>query len=211
MIGEALQFIIRQLNLAEQGQAEPTTVRFPEEAPGDTIKLADRAITLVLVRVEEERVMRQDEPYFRFSGPKTDGEARTVKKAFPPVVLNLYVLFAARYPDYKTGLDFLSKIVTFFQGSPVFTAGLPANLPELRMELHSPTFTAQNEIWSMLKAPYHPSVMYKVTLVLLEKVQSETTAPIVQKKIEPARAKILGQEHVTDESPIKQAIVNHPS
>ena len=108
------------------------------------------------------------------------------------------------------GLDFLSKIVTFFQGSPVFTAGLPGNLPELRMELHSPTFTAQNEIWSMLKAPYHPSVMYKVTLVLLEKMQSETPAPMVQ-KIEPARKRSIGQEEITDASPIKQAIVNHPS
>lgn len=217
MIDQALQFIVGQLNRKFSSSGKEPLVSLPKEEPGDTVKLVNTAVTALLVRMEEERVMRQDEPYMRFSnGDKT--KDRKAMNAFPPVVLHLFVLFVARFPNYGTGLKHISDIITFFQARPFFHDNtsnvpaemLPAGLPELRLELHSPTFTVQNEIWGALRLPLHPSVMYKVTLVLLEAQEEEQEAPMV-KNIEPARHKGPNESTLTNESPIYPSIVNHPS
>lgn len=208
MIDKALQFIVAQLNAKFTSSGQVPLVSLPKDVPDDAVKLADTAVTVLLVRMEEERVMRHDEPYMRGDTRKT--ENRKVSNAFPPVVLNLFVLFVARVKDYDTGLKRLSDIVTFFQAHPAFYDTSEKGMPELRFELHSPTFTVQNEIWSALRLPLHPSVMYKVTLVLLETQEKELEAPMV-KNVEPARHKGPNESTLTNESPIHSSIVNHSS
>lgn len=227
MIDQALQFIVKKLNGIRGNGGSQHWVSFPAEAPGDSVKLMDTAVTVLLVRIEEERIMRQDEPYFRFDKTKEEAlkpetRGRQALKARPPVVLHLYILFAARWSDYATGLKNLSDILSFFQAHPVFknnkyfpgedaTDDLDDGIPELRMELHTPTFTVQNEIWSALKAPLHPSVMYKMTLVHLEEAKTTYDESMVLKDIEPSRERLPNQNVITNESPIKESIVNHPS
>lgn len=208
MIDKALQFIVAQLNAKFTSSGQVPLVSLPKDVPDDAVKLADTAVTVLLVRMEEERVMRHDEPYMRGDTRKT--ENRKASNAFPPVVLNLFVLFVARVKDYDTGLKRLSDIVTFFQGRPAFYDTSEKGMPELRFELHSPTFTVQNEIWSALRLPLHPSVMYKVTLVLLETQEKYPDAALVT-KIEPARQRPSDQSPVTNDSPINLSIVNHSS
>ena len=219
MIDQALEFIVSKLNgIRDNNRAAQEWVSFPKETPGDSVKLMDTAITALLIRIEEERVMRQDDPYFRFNQDlKTKG--RQAYKAHPPVVLHLYILFAARWSDYGTGLKYLSDIISFFQAHPIFknekyfpgddaTKDL-RDIPELRLELHTPTFTVQNEIWSALKAPMHPSVMYKMTLVHLEEAKTIYDESMVLKDIQPSREKLPNQNVIADNSPIKESIVNH--
>lgn len=185
----------------------PEWVGFPAEMPGDTVKLKDNSINILLIRIEEERTMRLDERYYHRQQPVSNAPA-TITKSPPPIVLHLYVLLAARFSDYTTGLQRLSDIITFFQAHPVFpheTTSSGSELPELRLELHSPSFSVQNEMWGALKAPMHPSVLYKVSLVLLKDAEAATPATV--RTVEPARIK-TGDAPLTDQSLIKEEIVN---
>ena len=122
-------------------------------ADGKTVRFADR--------------------YLRSRG---SAEQPEFTSAPPAVPLHLYVLFIARFSDYLTGAKHLSSVIRFFQGRPVLT---PPNLPEIVAELHTPSFTVQNEIWSTLKAPQHPAVMYKITMLLLES-EATTGGKVIQ-------------------------------
>lgn len=209
MIDKTLQRIVDVLNEKFNiDGSSPTWVGFPTEMPGDAVKLRDNVVNIVLLRIEEERVMRLDERYYQRETQLEHpvNRPKAFSKSLPPIVLHLYVLLAARFSNYQTGLQRLSDVITFFQANPVFAENtLPTGekLPELRLEFHSPSFSIQNEIWSALKAPIHPSVLYKVSLALLKEPQVEMPAYI--QTIEAARVK--NGESLSDE--IKKQIVNH--
>lgn len=208
MIDKTLQRIVDELNKKFNiDGSSPVWFGFPTEMPGDAVKLRDNVVNILLIRIEEERVMRMDERYYqRKSQPEDSNNPKGVSISPPPMVLHLYILLAARFANYQTGLQRLSEVITFFQANPIFgetTLSSGEKLPELRLELHSPSFTTQNEIWSTLKAPIHPSVLYKVSLALLKDPHVEIPAPI--RTVEPAR--IQDGDTLTNE--IKKDILNH--
>ncbi len=171
MIDTVLKYLRDKLNVY-LGNTPPGLIQFPSELPGDSINLPSDCVALLLVRIEEEKTMRFDERYIRTKGTAQNLVYTSAKPAIP---LHLYLLFISRFKDYNTGLKHLSSVILFFQSQLVLQ---PDNLPELVAELHTPTFTVQNEIWGALKAPQHPAVMYKITMLMLE--SEETTGDAIQ-------------------------------
>jgi len=214
MLDEVLKYITDQLN-KKLTKGTEAVVTLPASLPGDSIVFPDNKITLLLLRTEEERIMRQDEPWLRqkIEVVKENGEEtinKTVKRMAPPIFLHLYVLLVSRNADYETAIARLSNIIRFFQARRVFdkdSEGWPQkfnDLPELRVELHSPTFTTLNEIWSMLKSPLHPCLMYRITLTLLEDDEPSKPEKLVE-NVAFARELGEGQSTLNDDSPINSS------
>lgn len=178
MIDATLNFLRDELNKYLVGP-DPNNnaediVEFPDKAPGDSVLMPLDRIVPLLIRIEEEKTVRFDERYIRSKGSENNP---FYTRAQPAVPIHLYIFFIARYSNYVNGLRHMSAVIRFFQSRPVFGPTFRADdgsleLPELIAELHTPTFTVQNEIWSALKAPQHPAVMYRVTMLLLEEAET---------------------------------------
>jgi hypothetical protein len=122
------------------------------------------AVTLLLVNLEEEHALRPAEP-FRRTLP--DG---TTQRVQPPIFLNAYVLFVSYFKDYEQSLQFLSLILQFFQNHRVIDhTSFPAlgdRFDKLTVELLSLPFAEQNNLWSLLRISYQPSLLYKVRMAV---------------------------------------------
>lgn len=137
-------------------------VVFPSgEKPEPEFRLG--AVTMLLANVEEEATLR---PPDRFSVRGPDGAGLSVH---PPVRLNLFALFVARHRSYAQSLRSLSLIVRWFRRRRVLaadqTTGLPAGIDRLVMDLVTLPFGEQNDVWSALRSPYMPSVLYRIGVV----------------------------------------------
>jgi hypothetical protein len=51
------------------------------------------------------------------------------------------------------------------------------------MELVTSPFSEQNEVWNALRTTYHPSVMYRVRMIIPEDEKSVSGPPIGEKVI----------------------------
>jgi len=88
-------------------------------------------------------------------------------------------LFSIDKQTYTKSLKSLTKIIAFFQGKKVFTHnntnydGIDG-LDDLKSfkfitQLYTPTFEELNFIWGTLGGKQYPSVLYKVTLLEIER------------------------------------------
>jgi len=70
----------------------------------------------------------------------------------------------------SVALQQLSRVVRYFQNHRVFTREnspeLNEKIPQLVLELITPSFSEQNEIWGALRVSYQPSALYKVRMVV---------------------------------------------
>ena len=132
----------------------------------DPLSFADNQLTLLCVNIEEERTMRPDDLYRRNG---IDGKPLDVH---PEIRLQLYLLFVAKFNDYKEAWKQLFAVIKHFQRNRFFRASthpdLPDDLEQLVMELVTLPFSEQNELWSALKVTYHPSVLYRAELVMIQ-------------------------------------------
>ncbi|WP_372756868.1 DUF4255 domain-containing protein [Mariniflexile sp.] len=97
----------------------------------------------------------------------------------PKVNLNLYALFSSINSSYEEALKNLTKIIEFFQGKMVFTQDntnfiregdlMQVNDFEFITRLYTPTFEELNFIWGTLGGKQFPSVIYKITLLNIER------------------------------------------
>jgi hypothetical protein len=170
VIDQALLFLRDRLNAAlaprlggvDAGLEDPVT--FVEGDKLDPLTLKTGAVSLLLVNCEEERLMRPDDPFSRMlpGGPAA---------ARPPVRLNLLILFAARYRAYEAALAALSAVLGHFQANPLYerrsNPALAAGIERLVVELHTLALAEQNDLWGSLKLAYHPSLLYRVRLLLV--------------------------------------------
>ena len=161
-----------ELNVSAQKKIQLSHVVKHDGSSG----IPNDSLGLCLVNVEEERVNKA-QVATRMS---SDGNIVSVN---PEIRLNLYVIIAANFGDYKTGLAFLSGVVRCFQSSNVFTH---QNVPEmdtaierLTVDLHSLSFEQQNHLWGAIGAKYIPSVMYKIRLVTIQEAQATAVTPPV--------------------------------
>jgi len=142
----------------------------------DPLTFSDNQTTILLVNIEEEKVMRPDNLY-----QATRGDGSTVR-ANPEIRLNLYMLFVAKNNDYKEAWKQLHAVIAFFQGHKLFnptnSPDIPEGIQQLVFELNTPSFSEQNEIWSALKAPYHPSVLFKVRSIFIQEESASTSVEI---------------------------------
>lgn len=191
MIDKLLEFLKERLDKHLKTNTTTTEViAFPNGIPADTIQMHDDAIVPFLIHIEEDKRYLPTDRYIReverLPKEKPPKDVYSVK---PPIALNVLLLFAANYTNYVEGTRRLSQILLYFQDNPFFTKDNQKDLlnplpdthilniiPEIKVELYPMTLTAQNEIWSMLKAPYHPCIVYKIKLLLIETptVKAET-------------------------------------
>ena len=175
MIDRALLFLRDSLNedlLLARGIGATTEdlVTFVDGDKLDPLTLKTGAINLLLVNLEQEQQMRRDDPFRRLL---PDG---STAPAAPQVRLNLHVLFAARFQLYEAGLAALGQVLAYFQRNRVFDQrSAPALGPEierLSMELHTLPLSEQNELWGALRISYHPSLLFRARMIIVEDHQA---------------------------------------
>lgn len=170
MIETAIGFLKNRLNRTfprDLGGAAEDLFVYPSVGKDETVSFPANAVSVLLVRLEEETVLRDAD---RFTRVGQDGIRRRVE---PDIRMNVYVLFVARFPDnYAASLQHLSRVVAYFQGHRVFTPenapDLAPSIPQLIMELVTPGLAEQNELWGMLRVSYQPSALYRIKMVVFQ-------------------------------------------
>lgn len=174
MIWDAIQLIRDRLNGALLAGTDPSIVGSVEDqvvvpegsAFRDSVEFKLGAVTLLLVRLEEERTLRRADPYARI------GSEGGRVSAVPEVRLNLYLLVVSHFPSYAQSLRNLGSIIRHFQANRVLNHGnapdLGRDIDQLVFELVTPTFAEQNEIWGTLRTAARPSVLYRVRMIIFE-------------------------------------------
>jgi hypothetical protein len=133
------------------------------------------AVSIILINIEEDRIIRQSDRYSRMT---TDG----VVKVSPELRLDICVLFVADFKQYIDCLRYISYVIQFFQQCNHFDRTVNSELDEridkLILEMISLPFGQQNEIWSALRKTYQPSVLYKVRTIIYQDDIGRATPPI---------------------------------
>ena len=102
------------------------------------------------------------------------------------VNLNLFIMFSCFFTsdNYKEGLKYLSNIILFFQGRPLFTSQaypqlIKYGIDRLSFEMYHPDYQARNNLWTILGIKYLPSVIYKVKLLSFSDQQVREEIPAI--------------------------------
>ena len=144
----------------------------------EPISFLDGAVSVLVINVEEERLLRAADPYLRVQG---DGKPQRKQ---PDLRLVLYILFVARFKQYDMAWDHLAKVIEYLQSNRTFEREsypeLPEGVDKLIFELMTQNFTGQNDIWNSLRTTYHPSALYRVRLVVLQDVTPNPRDQITQ-------------------------------
>lgn len=171
MIDKCLEVLKNQLHqylksIPELAVQSTDSVAISAIAKADgSVDIPENQLGLSLVNIEEDRVHKsQSTMQHTASG--------TVLQMNPEIKLNLYVLVAANYKTYSTGLKFLSSAISFFQFKNVFTQSntpeLSPSIDKLVVELHTMGLEQQNHLWGYLGAKYLPSVCYRVRMIIVQ-------------------------------------------
>lgn len=172
MLFEVLQIITEEVNGYFEGNpVSMDNIASIASEQGDTTGTATDII-LTLLNLQEE-VTLKNRPNYSVTGTNITYKNHIVN-------LNLYILFSANNDKYDEALKNLSKVIEFFQGKKVFTqANTTYNRDNAAMsdisnfkfvvDLFTPTFEELNFVWGTLGGKQIPSVMYKVSLVKIER------------------------------------------
>ena len=133
-------------------------------------KLDDNVI-ITLLNIEEEKTLK--------NFPNKAIKNGRVQYQNPVVNVNLFVLFCANRSTYAQSLVDVSKIIEFFQGKRVFTQANTIFKREVPLadvgnfhftaELYTPSFEELNFIWGTLGGRQLPSVLYKLSIIEIER------------------------------------------
>lgn len=103
----------------------------------------------------------------------------------PPLYVDVHLMFMANFAEknYLDGLSALSRLISYFQQTPVFT---PQNAPALAPEIDQITLDLENMdpvdvnyVMGMLGTRYFPSVFYKLRLIpFASTAMSERAYPV---------------------------------
>lgn len=171
MIFEVLQVITEEANSYFKGN--PISLDNIATIEGDTTDSSEPTdIILTLLNLQEEFTLKNI--------PNNYENGNKVEYKNPKVNINLYILFSANNGSYPESLKSLSKIIEFFQGKNVFTQDNTTFDRELDgmiwlkdfkfiVDLYTPSFEELNYIWGTLGGKQYPSVMYKVSLLEMER------------------------------------------
>jgi hypothetical protein len=188
MLNDVLVFLKNHLNHQlnpragwTAGDSQEETVVFIDGERMDPIIFKLGAVTVLLINVEEENTLRPADAYL---GLSSTGDKLKVN---PAIRMNLYVLFVARFKQYEIGLEYLSDIIRHFQNHRVFDH---TNAPELNegiekliLELVTLPFAEQNEVWNALRTTYHPSVIYKVKMIVFRDTDARHVSELTEKDL----------------------------
>lgn len=178
-----LKLIIGQLNQyilsvsADNGAgaaSDPVMLGNIATAPlaGGTDDKLNNKVVVSLVNIAEEASLKNN-----------TAQLRTNQQYFqqnPVVHVNLYLLFTANYDKYETAVNYLFRVLEFFQGNKIFkfkNAPVPGIDPavlekiadlELTVELHTLSFEQLNDLWGSLGGKQIPFVLYRARLVPIQ-------------------------------------------
>jgi hypothetical protein len=156
-------------------------VVFLEGQTGDSLSFKLGAVSVLLVKLEQENILRSPDLYER---RLPEGTVQIVQ---PEIRLNLYALFVAHYPQYEDALRNLSAIIQYFQGHRLInqhtSPGLSDKIDQVVMELVTLSFSEQNEMWGALRAAYQPSVLYKAKMVVFQDQGAAAEAPAIAEQV----------------------------
>jgi hypothetical protein len=167
MIEQTLQFIRTQLS------DDPTLDLNANEIIADNLHLLhtdpnSEGLFLSLVNIEEEATMKNKPNYIRINNQ--------LRRMEPPMVLNLYILFAFKLSSYTKSITKLSELISFFQANKWFTFNNISDtqlfnppIDRLIFEMYNMNFEQLNHIWSVLGGNYYPSVLYKIRVVKVQR------------------------------------------
>ncbi|WP_339705355.1 DUF4255 domain-containing protein [uncultured Kriegella sp.] len=172
MIYKVLQVITEEVNSYFEGNpVSLENIATVMDSDGSDNQNTATDIVLSLLNMQEEFAMKNI--------PNNYTNGTTVEYKNHRVNLNLYVLFSATNSIYIEALKGISKIIEFFQGKNVFTQANSNFLREGEMldvgdfrfsiALYTPTFEELNFIWGTLGGKQYPSVLYKISLIELER------------------------------------------
>ena len=188
MIGQTLNFLRSELDTHlraefDGGIEDPVAdkVVFLESEKVDPLGFKEEAVSQVLINVQEERVLQTADPYRRIS---EEGRPLRVQ---PDLRLVLRILFVARFKQYDTAWDHLTKVLEYLQTHRLMDQTSHPNLPgpvgRMTFELMSQDFDDLNNVWNMLRSSYLPSVLYRTGLVVLADTnpvaQNQLTQPVI--------------------------------
>lgn len=189
MIGHVLVVLKNELNAyldAKSGrqpdESSEASVVFPDGEKMDPLAFQLGAITALLISVEEETILRPPNRYVA-AGPNG-----APQRVHPEVRLNLYVLFVAHHKKYEDSLRSLSWVIQYFQGHRLLnhqnTPALSEDVDHLVLELVTLPFSEQNEVWNALRTTYHPSVLYKIRMVVFRDEEAMAVPAIEEPDIQ---------------------------
>jgi hypothetical protein len=197
MIGTVLQYIRSTLDahvttVMGDGSITPNAekVVFADASRTDVLSFKSDAVTMLLLGVEEERTHRAPDPYVR----NVNG---TTVRVQPDLPLALSLFLVAQFKNLDVAWEHLSAVIDFFRAHRELetTAPAPANdVTRLQFELIPMRFSEQNEIWSALRAAHHPSVLYRVRMVVLRDRASAEQSPkteLIQIQLQPTKSNNL--------------------
>ncbi len=148
------EYIRNELNISE----EMVIVSSLMDIKGNANMQIENKVCLFLQNIEEEKIA------------KSGGFQANAGMA-PPMYVNLYLVFAANFPDpnYIESLRYVSMIIEFFQGHSVFdrsnTPMLSSNIDKVTLDYVNLDFNELNNLWSLVGAKYIPSAVYKMRML----------------------------------------------
>ena len=188
MIGDVLCLLRDRLNAylgvslpGADGDSAEERVQLIDGEKSDPVEFRLNAVTLLLVNIEQETSNRSADPYLRVPGDSN------LRKLQPEIRLNLYVLLVARYKVYEQGLNQLAWMIRFLQSHRALdhdnTPTLSPQIEKLVLELVTLPLSEQNEIWSALRISYHPSLLFRVRMVVFRDAEGAAVPQISQKVV----------------------------
>lgn len=108
------------------------------------------------------------ETFFRQQPTVTPGADRMSGE---PLHLDVHLMFLANFSDtsYPDGLAALSRVIAFFQQTPVFTPqnapGLAAQIDRITLDFETLSPADVTGVMSMMGAPYLPSAFYRLRML----------------------------------------------
>ena len=166
---------------AAPGDAEQAKVVLLDGEKIDPIEFQIGAVTVLLINIEQEKIQRAPDRYYRVL---PDGTSERVN---PEIRINLYILFVAHFQLYEQGLDYLSLIIQYFQGHAVIdhtsAPELDARIDKLTFELVTLSLSEQGDVWNALRTSYMPSVLYRAGLLIFQDEDSISGPEIAEKVI----------------------------
>ncbi|WP_108802505.1 DUF4255 domain-containing protein [Aquimarina sp. Aq107] len=186
MIFEVLQIITEEVNNffnieIEEKPVSLDNIAFIESETNDNQNTSNNVV-LSLLHTEEEATLKN------ILNHQIEGTKVVYKNN--KVHLNLYIMFSTNRSDYTESLKSLSKIIEFFQSKRIFTQSNTIfdrevdgmdKIKDFRftVELFSPSFEEMNFIWGTLGGKQYPSVIYKVSVLEIERDVTQSEGSLI--------------------------------
>ena len=148
------EYLRNELNISE----EMVIVSSLMDIKGNANMQIENKVCLFLQNIEEEKIAKS-------------GGFQANAGMPPPMYVNLYLVFAANFPDpnYMESLRYTSMIIEFFQGHSVLdrsnTPMLSSNIDKVTLDYTNLDFNELNNLWSLIGAKYIPSAVYKLRML----------------------------------------------